>query len=179
MRAVFLDRDGVINADRDDYVKNTRELVIYPFAPAAIRAINDAGWKVFIVSNQQGVAKGIISEVDLHGIEVEIRRQVEDAGAKIEAFYYCKHLASDSCGCRKPQPGLILRAAREHSIDLADSIMVGDTQRDILAGKAAGCRWTIVVLTGKLTLDDIHDWDSKPDFVAENLEEAAAIIARL
>lgn len=178
MKAVFLDRDGVINADRDDYVKNTSELNIYPFAPAAVRALNDAGWPVFVVSNQQGVAKGIISETDLLEMERNIRRRIEDAGGRIEAFYYCRHLASDNCDCRKPQPGLILRAVREHHIDTRQSVMVGDSERDVVAGKAVGCR-TILVLTGKLSREDAERLSSKPDHIAADLSEAAAIIANL
>lgn len=175
MRAVFLDRDGVINADRDDYVKNTAELAIYPFAPGAIRALNDDGWLVVVVSNQQGTAKGIISEADLSGIEREIVRQVESAGAKIAGFYYCRHLATDNCDCRKPQPGLLLQAAREHGINLKQSVMVGDSERDIIAGKAAGCK-TVLVLTGKLTRGDIEHLSSKPDLIADSLAEASALI---
>lgn len=178
MRAVFLDRDGVINADRDDYVKSTNELRVYPFAPAAIRLLNDAGWPVFVVSNQQGVAKGIIAEDDLLAIQREIMRQVEEAGGRITGFYYCRHLASEGCSCRKPQPGLILQAAREHSIDLAESVMVGDTERDIAAGQSAGCR-TILVLTGKLTRADAGSMIGKPDFVADTLAEAAEFIVRI
>lgn len=175
MRAVFLDRDGVINADRDDYVKNAAELVIYPFAPEAIRVLNDDGWAVMVVSNQQGIAKGIISEDDLLRMQEEIARRVEEGGGKITAFYYCKHLASDECKCRKPQPGLILRAAREHGIDLNQSVMVGDSERDIAAGQAAGCR-TILVLTGKLSREDVPSLGCKPDFIADTLAEAAVII---
>lgn len=175
MKAVFLDRDGVINADRDDYVKNTGELVVYPFAPAAIRALNDAGWLVVVVSNQQGHAKGIISEADLSAMESEIARQVEEAGGRIASFHYCKHLATDNCDCRKPQPGLILQAARQHRIDLKGSVMVGDTERDIIAGKAAGCR-TILVLTGKLTREDAEHLSTKPNLVADDLADAVRLI---
>lgn len=175
MKAAFLDRDGVINADRDDYVKNTSELEIYRFVPAAIRALNDAGYLVVVVSNQQGTAKGIISETDLCEMEREIRDRVESVGARISGFYYCKHLATDNCDCRKPQPGLILQAAREHGIDLSESTMVGDSERDIIAGKTAGCR-TILVLTGKLSREDVEQLSTKPDLVAENLAEAAALI---
>ncbi len=177
MKAVFLDRDGVINADRDDYVKNTRELVIYPFAPAAIRALNEAGWPVFVISNQQGVAKGIIRDEDLLAIQSEITRQVRDGGGTISAFYYCKHLATDNCDCRKPRAGLLLQAAEEHHIDLESSVMVGDTDRDIAAGKAAGCR-TILVLTGKLRREDAAHFNSRPDMIAQDLAEAAELIRR-
>ncbi len=178
MKAVFLDRDGTINADRDDYVKDLHELTIYSFAPAAIRSLNEAGWPVFVVSNQQGVAKGIIAETDLANMEREITRRVEAAGGRISGFYYCKHLASDMCGCRKPQPGLLLQAASEHGVDLGDSVMVGDTQRDVSAGRAAGCA-TILVLTGKLTRQQAAKLNPSPDWIADDLEEAASIITSI
>ena len=176
LKAVFLDRDGVINADRDDYVKNTDELRVYPFAPAAIRRLNDAGWTVFVVSNQQGVAKGIIAESDLLAIEREIARRVEEAGGRISGFYYCRHLATNNCSCRKPEPGLILTAAREHGIDLSASVLVGDTERDIIAGKSAGCG-TVLVLTGEFDRGAAERFSCKPDFVADTLADAAALIA--
>lgn len=178
MKAVFLDRDGVINADRDDYVKNTGELVVYPFAPTAIKRLNEGGWAVFVVSNQQGIGKGIIAEDDLAGIEREIERQVRAAGGTIVEFYYCRHLASEDCDCRKPRPGLILQAAAEHGIELSKSVLVGDSERDIIAGRTAGCR-TVLVLTGKLDRRSAERLECKPDFVADNLAEAAEWILSL
>lgn len=176
MKAVFLDRDGVINADRDDYVKNTDELIVFPFAPEAIKRLSDAGWAVIVVSNQQGVAKGIIAESDLLAIQREIEERVEAAGGTIAGFYYCRHLASEDCACRKPKPGLILQAAADHGIDLAQSVLVGDTERDIIAGKSAGCR-TVLVLTGKLDRDTAERLACRPDFVADDLADAAEWIA--
>ncbi len=178
MRAVFLDRDGVINSDRDDYVKNVGELRVFPFAPGAIKRLNDAGWPVFVVSNQQGIAKGIIAEEDLAAMEREISRQVEEAGGRITKFYYCKHLATDGCSCRKPKPGMILKAADEYGINLAESIMVGDTAHDIAAGKSAGCR-TLLVLTGKLTHAEVDILPDRPDYVADNLNDAVDYILSL
>ena len=175
MKAVFLDRDGVINSDRDDYVKNTGELKIYPFAPSAIKKLNNSGWAVFVVSNQQGIAKGIIKPSDLDAMEKEIAYQVDRIGGEIGEFFYCKHLASEGCSCRKPEPGMILRAAEKHGINLAESIMVGDTAHDIAAGKSAGCK-TILVLTGKLMRSDVEKLTCKPNAVAENLSEAVDII---
>ena len=177
MRAVFLDRDGVINQDRDDYVKNASELNIFPFAPEAIRKLTEAGFPVFVVSNQQGVAKGLISEDDLQAIESEITLAVEASGGKILKFYYCKHLASQNCSCRKPQPGLLTKAAKENGINLKDSIMVGDTERDIMAGKSAGCK-TILLLTGHLTQQDAENIPCKPDFIAQDLFAATEYILK-
>ncbi|MHB9037661.1 MAG: D-glycero-alpha-D-manno-heptose-1,7-bisphosphate 7-phosphatase [Armatimonadota bacterium] len=175
MRAVFLDRDGVINVDRDDYVKNVAELKVFDFAPEAIRRLNEAGFEVFVISNQQGVAKGLIREDDLMGIQAEITRQVESAKGHIGSFYYCRHMASDKCGCRKPETGMLRAAAREHGINLAKSFMIGDSERDIVAGNSAGCR-TVLVLTGKLSREDAEMLSCKPDFVAENLSEAVEFV---
>lgn len=172
MRAVFLDRDGVINEDRDDYVKNVGELNVYPYTPEAIKRLNEAGYMVVVVSNQQGVAKGLISEADLRGMEDEITRQVEAAGGRIARFYYCKHMASEGCNCRKPQPGMLLRAAKDFGIDLNRSVIVGDTVKDVLAGKSAGCK-TVLVLTGGVPRDEVANLPCAPDFVADSLAAAA------
>ena len=178
MKAVFLDRDGVINQDRDDYVKNLDELHVFPDAPAAIRRLNDAGFEVFVVSNQQGIARGLIAEQDLLAIQNEIVRRVGQAGGRIAAFYYCPHLASANCSCRKPRPGLILKAAKEHGIELGASFMVGDSEKDIIAGKSAGTH-TVLVLTGSLASSDAQHIPCRPDFTAANLAEAAAYLADL
>ena len=172
MRAVFLDRDGVINEDRDDYVKNVGELRVYPYAPESIKRLNKAGYLVVVVSNQQGVAKGLISEADLLEIEDEITRQVQAVGGRIARFYYCKHMASEGCSCRKPRPGMLLSAAKDFGIDLSQSAIVGDTVKDVLAGKSAGCK-TVLVLTGGVPRDDIANLPCAPDFVADNLAGAA------
>ncbi|MCE5313506.1 MAG: HAD family hydrolase [Armatimonadota bacterium] len=175
MKAVFLDRDGVINEDRADYVKNVAELKIFSYVPDAVRRLNDAGFKVYVVSNQQGVAKGLIREENLMDIQAEIAGQVEAAGGNISKFYYCRHMASEKCSCRKPEPGLLLSAACEHGIGLDESYMIGDTQRDIIAGKTAGCK-TILVLSGLLTPQEIERFECKPDFTATNLSKAVDYI---
>lgn len=171
MKAVFLDRDGVINEDRDDYVKNTHELKIFPRVPDSVRKLNDAGFAVFVISNQQGVAKGLIAEMDVYAIQNEIARRVEAVGGRIAGFYYCMHMASEKCSCRKPQPGMILRAAREHDIDLGESYMIGDSEKDIVAGKSAGCG-TVLVLTGHTKQHEAPALESQPDHLAEGLGEA-------
>ena len=171
-KAVFLDRDGVINRDRDDYVKSLADLEVFPYAADSIRRLNEAGFEVIVVSNQQAVAKGLMSQEDLLAIQDEITRQVTSAGGRIAGFHYCTHHAQDGCSCRKPEPGLILRAAKEHGIELAASVMIGDTEKDVLAGKSAGCR-TVLVLTGLLTREQVANLPCKPDFVARDLSEAA------
>lgn len=171
MKAVFLDRDGVINEDRDDYVKNVRELRVFPRVPELVRTLNDAGYAVFVISNQQGVAKGLIGESDLLAIQDEITRQVEAAGAQVSGFYYCTHLSSQHCSCRKPQPGMILQASQQHGIDLPSSYMVGDSEKDLVAGSAAGCT-TVLVLTGFTQRGDVAGLGCQPDYLAEDLAQA-------
>jgi len=175
MIAVFLDRDGVINEDRDDYVKGVHELKVYPWVPASVRRLNEAGLPVFVVSNQQAIAKGIIGEADLAAMQDEITHRVEAGGGRISGFYYCRHLAAEHCSCRKPAPGMLMEAAREHDIDLSRSFMVGDSERDMIAGRRAGC-WTVLVLTGKLTRDDVAELSCQPDHVAEDLSRAVDYI---
>ena len=178
MKAVFLDRDGVINEDRDDYVKGVHELKVFPYVPQSIRRLNEAGQQVFVVSNQQGVAKGLFSEENLVEMQKEINKQVEIAGGKISGFYFCTHLASDECSCRKPKSGLLTKAAREHGIDLTKSIMVGDSERDLIAGKSVGCV-SVLVLTGKLTRRDVEFIPCRPDYVAQTLSDAVDYIIEL
>lgn len=170
-RAVFLDRDGVINEDRPDYVKNVGELRVYSYVPECIRRLNEAGLKVLVVSNQQCVAKGIVSHSALKEIEHEIVRLVGLGGGRIDGFYYCTHLSSEKCDCRKPEPGLLIRAAREHEVDLHQSIMIGDSEKDIIAGRQAGCR-TILVLTGSLSMADVSSLSCLPDYIVQDLSEA-------
>ena len=175
MKAVFLDRDGVINEDRDDYVKSVAELQVFPYVPQAIRRLNEAGFEVMVISNQQGVAKGLISESDLRAIQNEITRQVSEGGGRIAAFYYCKHLAADDCACRKPKPGLLQLAARENGIDLGQTFMIGDSARDVLAGQCAGCR-TVLVLSGMFKREDAERLPYQPEHIADDLASAVEYV---
>ena len=176
--AVFLDRDGVLNVlRRADYVKTPAELVLLSGAADAVRQLNALGLPVFVISNQQGVAKSLMTAADLDAVDAALRSALDrDApGARLAASYYCPHGASDACACRKPQPGLIEQAAREHHLDLARSFFVGDAPTDALAAHAAGVGHFILVLTGEA--DPAARFPVPPDHVARDLAEAAAFIA--
>ncbi|MDR2725027.1 MAG: HAD family hydrolase [Candidatus Adiutrix sp.] len=147
--AVFLDRDGTLNRDKG-YGHLWADWEWLPGAPEALARLKEAGFKLVVVTNQAGVAKGYYTEDAVR--ELHRRANLDLAGrvpAALDAFYHCPHHPrySGPCSCRKPAPGLIERAAAEHSLDLARSFMVGDKLSDTAAGRAAGCR-SILVLTG-------------------------------
>jgi len=141
-RAVFLDRDGVLTrrAPPADYVKSVSEFVWLAGASEAVLRLNQEGWLVLVVSNQRGIARGLMTASDVEAIHDHAQRELRQLGAHVDAFYYCPHGDEDDCACRKPQPGLILRAARDWNVDLGASILIGDDDRDIEAARRAGVR---------------------------------------
>lgn len=181
--AIFLDRDGTINED-SGYVSRPDELIIYPSAAEAVRLINEAGLKVFIVTNQSGIARGLYSEETLHSIHERMREELAREGATVDAIYYCPHHPAfgdrryrKSCDCRKPQPGLLFRAAREHNIDLTRSYVVGDKASDINLAASVGAKGALVLTGyGSETRADPERWPCRPDIVTEDLLAAVKII---
>ena len=152
-RAVFLDRDGTINVEKD-YLHRTEEFEFIRGAPEAIKRLNDAGFLVIVVTNQAGVARGYYDEQDVAALHEHIQQLLAEYGTRIDAFYHCPHHPTEGvggyrvdCDCRKGSPGMLLQAAREHDIDLARSFMVGDKIADIEAAVRAGCH-PILVRTG-------------------------------
>ena len=141
-RAVFLDRDGVINrkAAEGAYVTRWEEFQFLPGVAEAISLLNRAGWSVIVISNQRCVAKGLLTLAGLESIHSKMREALAVEGARIDGIYYCPHDNEPPCDCRKPLPGMLLTAAVEHQIDLTSSWMVGDAESDMAAGKSAGCR---------------------------------------
>lgn len=141
-RAAFLDRDGVLNrrAPPQDYVKSPVEFVWLAGAREGVLRLNREGWLVLVVTNQRGIARGLMTDRDLEAIHARAQRELEAIGAHVDAFYTCPHADSDACSCRKPQPGLILRAAQDWNVDLGASFLVGDDDRDLEAARRAGVR---------------------------------------
>jgi D-glycero-D-manno-heptose 1,7-bisphosphate phosphatase len=149
-RAIFLDRDGVINrkAPEGSYVTRWEDFEFLPGIVEAIAEINKAGLRVIVISNQRCVAKGLITIDRLGRLHQQMSGSLAECGARIDAIYYCPHDIDARCRCRKPEPGMIQDAGRDHQIELADSWMVGDSELDIQAGKRAGCK-TALVLNAK------------------------------
>jgi D-glycero-D-manno-heptose 1,7-bisphosphate phosphatase len=141
-KAVFLDRDGVINrkAPEGDYITAWEEMEFLPGVERAIAQLNEAGFLVIVVTNQRSVAKGLLTIAQLESIHERMCQYLAGRGARIDAVYYCPHDLQPPCNCRKPEPGMLLEARRVHDLQLATSWMVGDSDKDIEAGKRAGCR---------------------------------------
>ena len=152
-RAVFLDRDGTINVEKN-YLHRIEDFVFIPGAPEAIRRLREAGFLVIVVTNQSGVARGFFSLKEVERLHRHLQSELSRFGTAVDAFYVCPHHPSEGvgefrrhCDCRKGEPGLLLQAAAEHHIDLGSSFMVGDKEADVQAGERAGCR-SILVLSG-------------------------------
>lgn len=145
---VFLDRDGVIIENRSDYVKSQAEVCFLPRTFAALRQLRGSGYAVVVVTNQSAVGRGIISLEQATAINHHVIAEIAAHGGRVDGCYVCPHRPDERCGCRKPAPGLLLRAAAELGLDLARSYLVGDALTDIAAGRAVGARG-VLVLTGR------------------------------
>jgi histidinol-phosphate phosphatase family protein len=143
---IILDRDGVLNErpPKAHYVTRPEDFRWLPGARAALQILAEAGYRVIVVSNQAGIARGAMTEADLEAIHAKMRGEAEDAGGKIEAVYHCPHDWDAGCECRKPKPGMLFEAQRDYHLDLTRTYFVGDDDRDGIAADAAGCRWVKV-----------------------------------
>lgn len=148
MKVVFIDRDGVINRNRGDHVKNWDEFVFLPHAVDSLVELTRHGFRTVILTNQAVVNRGIVSRETIDEIHTRMLAVLEAAGARVEAVFYCPHRPEERCHCRKPQPGLLLQAADRLGIDLSQSYLIGDAVADVAAGRAVGCR-TILVMSGR------------------------------
>ncbi len=178
-RAVFLDRDGTIGEEMG-YVNHVDRFQIFPYAAEAIRHLNQAEIPVIVVTNQSGIARNIFPESLVHEVHKKMVKELAAGGAWIDAIYFCPHKSEDDCQCRKPSPGLLEQAAREHALDLAASWVVGDRYADLEMAHAAGARG-ILVMTGYGRGEyELHrdTWPRQPDLLAANLSEAVRLILR-
>ncbi len=177
--AVFLDRDGTI-AEEVGYLNHASRFRMFPFVAAAIHRLNEAGFPVIVVTNQSGVGRGYFPESLVHTVNELMSQQLAKAGAKIDAIYYCPHTSAEGCNCRKPRTGMLDRAAREHSLDLQRSFVVGDRYGDMELARNARARGALVRTgygEGELAWHATK-WPAQPDFVAESLTQAADWILR-
>ena len=169
-RAVFLDRDGVINVDRH-YLHRTDQFQFIAGVPQALQRLQQAGWKLVVVTNQSGIARGLYTEDDYQGLTRHMLALLADEDVTLDAVLHCPHLPDGNvpryrtaCECRKPAPGMLLQAARELDLDLARSVMVGDKGSDLQAGRSAGVARCLLVRSGQAIdagdialADAVHD----------------------
>ena len=141
---VFLDRDGVINRMRSDYVKSWEEFDILPGSIEAMARISRSGRAVIVLTNQSAIGQGLVSDATVAGIHRRLSALVEAAGGHIDAFFVCPHRRDQACDCRKPAPGLFLRASRELGVELTRAVMVGDQPSDVAAAESVGCAVIVV-----------------------------------
>ena len=178
--AIFMDRDGTI-CQEVGYVNHVSRCALLPRSAAAIRRINESGRLALVVTNQAGVARGYFEEPLIGQVHERMRGLLAEGGARVDGIYYCAHHPTAgeppyraACDCRKPMPGMLLRGAREHDVDLARSWMIGDSRKDIEAGHAAGTG-TVMVMTGYGRGEwerRSGPWDAEPAHTAEDLLEA-------
>ena len=139
-KAVFLDRDGVINEKRDDHVKNISEFKIFSGVGDAIKLLRDKGYLVIIITNQSAIGRKIISEKKLDEIHTELKNYLNQHDTYVDSIYYCPHTPEENCSCRKPKPGLLIKATNDFGINLEESYFIGDSESDLNAAKEARCK---------------------------------------
>jgi len=167
-RAVFLDRDGTMNRDVP-YCRRPEDFELFPNTAEAVKLLNESGYKVIIITNQSGVARGYFTEETLARIHQKMLGQLAEEDAHIDGIYYCPHHPDDNCDCRKPKPKMVLQAVKELDIDLQRSFLVGNKPLDIQLGQNVGCR-TVLVPSAP---GEAGPGPGTPDYTAADLYQAA------
>lgn len=170
--AVFVDRDDTLIADVG-YCKDPDKIRLLPGVVEGLQKLNQARVAVIVVTNQSGVGRGFLTEDELAAVHVRLRMELEAVGVSLQAIYHCPHLPQDNCSCRKPRPGLLLRAASEMNLTLKTCFMIGDRVLDLLAGKAAGTR---TILVSNKERSELTELKHLADFVVRDLVEASSVI---
>lgn len=170
--AVFVDRDDTLIVDVG-YCKDPDRIQLLPGVVEGLRKLSRAGIAIVVITNQSGIGRGFFTEDDLSAVHARLRTELEASGVTLQAIYYCPHLPEDGCSCRKPRPGLLLKAASEMDLNLKTCFMIGDRKLDLLAGRAAG---THTILVFNKDLRELTDMEPIADFVVKDLVEAANVI---
>ena len=180
-KVVFLDRDGTINQDSADYIKNWSEFIFLPRSIEAMRNLTVAGVTIIVITNQSAISRKLISPAKLEHIHSRLKAAVKSGGGNISDIFFCPHMPDDGCNCRKPLPGLIIQAQKKYQIELASSVMVGDSAKDIVCAHKSGCGRSILVKTGnhREAAACLAAENLAADYLAADLHEAAEWIIAL
>lgn len=180
-KVVFLDRDGVINQDSEHYIKSWDEFHFLQGSLDAMRLLHENGFSVLVITNQSMINRKMVPLNTLLHMHQNLMASVKKHGGKITDIFFCPHRPDENCDCRKPEPGLIFQAKTVHGIHLDRSVMVGDSTKDILCAKNAGCKHSILVKTGNgpAAIDYFSGKTSGPDHIADNLLDAATWIVSM
>jgi len=187
IKAVFLDRDGTINPDEKGYIKSTDDFVLYSFSAEAIKILNQLNYKVFIITNQSGIARGIFTFDDLESVHLKMENLLKEKDAFIDEIFVSPYFEKGivepfniNHEDRKPNLGLFKKALEKYNFRINESFMIGDKEADIIFGKKAGLT-TILVKTGcgKQTFADRKNWVHRPDYVVDDLLVAAKLISKI
>lgn len=177
-KVVFLDRDGVINRDSPDYIKSWSEFEFLPGSLEAIKLLTLNGFTTIVITNQSVINRKMVSGNVLDDIHTRMKQAVTSNGGQIKDIFFCPHVPEDRCQCRKPSPGLIFRAKQKYRIDIATSVMVGDSAKDIECARNAGCGYAVLVKTGNGSEAEkiLKEKAITPDLIARDLLEAVGWI---
>ncbi len=177
---VFLDRDGVINYDSPDYIKEASQFEFIPRSPEAIALLNQYGFSIIVVTNQSMIGRNMADQTALDEIFEKMTTGVTKAGGEIKDIFFCPHTPEAGCWCRKPKPGMLLNAQKKYTLDLDRSCMVGDSVKDMECARAAGCGKAVLVKTGNggVAARTLLEKGRPPDCIAFDLYDAALWIIR-
>ena len=178
-QTIFLDRDGVINQDSPDYIKTREEFTFLPGSVEAIFRLYRNGFDIIVITNQSVINRKMTTPEELQAIFSKMKTGIEAGGGRIKDIFFCPHMPEDGCDCRKPLPGLIHQAIRKYDLNPAQAVMVGDSIKDILCGRAAGVGTGVLVMTGngpKAQKELDRSGHTPPDYIARDLNDAATWI---
>lgn len=177
---IFLDRDGVINRDSSEYVKSWEEFEFLPGSLGALKMLTAEGYRIIVITNQSIIGRKWVPLETLEEIFTRMKAEIANNGGRIYDIFFCPHTPDEGCHCRKPEPGLIARAAQTHNIDISATTMVGDSAKDIICAKKAGCKYSVLVKTGNYNAAQgiLQNENLSSDTVAGNLQEAVDWILR-
>jgi histidinol-phosphate phosphatase family protein len=170
-KVVFLDRDGTVSRDSLDHIKSWEEFHFLPNGKEGVSFLTKHDFKIIFITNQSVIARGMVTPKELDFIHNNMVKEIEASGGKVEKIYFCPHHPDDGCNCRKPRPGLLLKAIDENDVDPSKSYMVGDRIMDVQVGRSVGCK--TVLLKNDRGLKELEKADIKPDYIADDLLDAA------